>query len=198
MTSKYTNQTTIQELVSDYASIIEGKTILTTGVTPGGLGATFMEAIAVANPALLILAGRTESKIQQTADTITSKNPKVKTKNLILDLSSLKAVRKAAEEVNSWSDVPKIDVLVNNAAIMAVDFKLTEDGFESQFATNHLAHFLFTNLIIEKLLSSPSPRVVSVSSDGHRASAIRWGDPNFSVSATSAASQHTLTSISER
>lgn len=182
MTSNYTNKTTVQELVTDYASIIKGKVILTTGVTPGGLGASFVEAIAEASPALLILAGRNEAKNQKTADAITAKNPNVKTRNLVLDLSSLKAVRKAAEEVNSWDDVPQIDVLVNNAAIMAVDYALTEDGFESQFATGHLGHFLFTNLIIEKVLAAKDPRVVSVSSDGHRAQGIRFADPHFSVS----------------
>ncbi|CAM1510496.1 Fc.00g008310.m01.CDS01 [Cosmosporella sp. VM-42] len=179
MAPPYTNKATVNELAADYASIIKGKTILTTGVTPGGLGAVFVEAIAASNPALLILAGRTACKVQATADAITSKYPDVRTRMLILDLSSMKQVREAAKEVKSWADVPRIDVLVNNAAVMAIDYKATVEGFETQFATGHLGHFLFTNLIIDKLLASGSPRVVSVSSDGHRLSAIRWADPHW-------------------
>lgn len=178
----YTDKTTIHELVADYKERINGKVILTTGVTPGGLGATFVEGIAKANPSLLILAGRSASKVEATAKAIAELNPNVKTKTLIVDLGSMKSVRNAAQEVNSWADVPKIDVLVNNAAIMATEFQLTEDGFESQFATCHLGHFLFTNLIIKKLLAAEAPRVVNVSSSGHRASHIRFADPHFSVS----------------
>ncbi|KAF7559300.1 hypothetical protein G7046_g4852 [Stylonectria norvegica] len=176
----YTDRTTVDELTSDYASIIKGKVILTTGVTPGGLGATFVEVIAASNPGLLILAGRNAAKCQKTADTIAAKHPNVKTRVLILDLGSLAAVRKAADEVNSWADVPEIDVLVNNAAVMATDYALTPDGFETQFGTNHLAHFLFTNLIIDKILAAKAPRVVSVSSDGHRLGPVRFADPHYS------------------
>ncbi|KAJ4053310.1 hypothetical protein NW758_003110 [Fusarium oxysporum] len=173
-------KTTVHQLAQEYAPIIKGKTILTTGASPGGLGALFVEAIAIAEPGLAILAGRSVSKLQQTADNLAAKYPNLKTKLLTIDLGSLHSVRAAAEEVNGWSDVPKIDVLVNNAGIMATDFKLTEDGFENQFASNHLGHFLFTNLIIDKILASETPRVVSVSSNGHRLGPIRWGDPNFS------------------
>ncbi|EXK81120.1 oxidoreductase [Fusarium oxysporum f. sp. raphani 54005] len=173
-------KTTVHQLAQEYAPVIKGKTILTTGASPRGLGALFVEAITVAEPGLTILAGRSISKLQQTADNLAAKCPKLKTKVLTIDFGSLRSVRAAAEEVNGWSDVPKIDVLVNNAGIMATDFTLTEDGFENQFASNHLGHFLFTNLIIDKILASETPRVVSVSSNGHRLGPIRWGDPNFS------------------
>ncbi|KAF4999591.1 hypothetical protein FGRMN_2339 [Fusarium graminum] len=178
--AKHSPTSTAHQVTQDYASIIKDKTILTTGVSPGGLGAIFVEAIAAAGPELAILAGRSISKLQQTADGLSAKYPTLKVKLLTLDLSSLKSVRDAAEEVNGWTDAPKIDVLVNNAGIMATDFKLTEDGFEGQFASNHLGHFLFTNLVMDKILASESPRVVSVSSSGHRLGAIRWGDPHFS------------------
>ncbi|KAF5241660.1 hypothetical protein SNK03_011758 [Fusarium graminearum] len=177
---KHASKATVHQLAKEYSSIIKGKTILTTGVSPGGLGALFVEAIAVAEPELAILAGRNINKLQQTADHLASKHPNLKTKLLTLDLSSLASVRSAAQQVNGWSDVHKIDVLVNNAGIMATDFKLTEDGFENQFASNHLGHFLFTNLIIDKILAAEAPRIVSVSSNGHRLGPIRWGDPNFS------------------
>ncbi len=76
-------------------------------------------------------------------------------------------------------------VRVNNAGIMAVPWSKTEDGFESQFATNYLGHFLFTNLLMSKLLAAKTPRVVIVSSNGHRLSPIRWTDINYGVGTTS-------------
>lgn len=179
MAPQYNKETTATELVGELADEIKGKVILVTGVSPNGLGAVFSEAIAAGSPALIILAGRSVSKVEETAKAITTAHPKVKTKTLRLDLGSFAAVREAAAEVNGWDDVPAIDVLVNNAGIMAVDYALTSDGVESQFATNHLAHFLFTNLIMGKVLAARAPRVVSVSSDGHRYSHIRFDDYNF-------------------
>jgi hypothetical protein len=108
-------------------------------------------------------------------------SPETKVRMLKMDLDSLQSVRAAADQVNSWTDIPAIDVLVNNAGIMAVEYALSADGFEKQLATNHLAPFLFTNMIMDKILKSKSPRVVSVSSDGHRPSPIRFADPNFEV-----------------
>ena len=179
------SKTTADELTKAYADDIKGKIILTTGVSPKSIGSTFVQSIASAKPSLLILAGRNTAKIQTTADEITSANPDVKVRLLTLDLGSLAQVREAAAEVNSWEDVPNIDVLVNNAGIMAVPYKLSAEGYESQFSTNHLGHFLFTNLIMDKLLKSNekgwTPRVVSVASDAHRFSGIRWADINFSV-----------------
>ncbi|KAF8891619.1 WW domain-containing oxidoreductase [Gymnopilus junonius] len=175
----YDTNTTSDELVKDYASLIKGKVVLTTGVSPGGLGAAFVLAIAKAQPALLILAGRDLSKVEKTAAEITSSNPTVKTRNLRVDLESLQSVREAAAEVNSWADVPVIDVIVNNAAVMAVDYALSVDGFERHLASNHLGHFLLTNLVINKVLASKSPRVVFVSSAGHRFNPFRFDDYNF-------------------
>ncbi|KAI1462611.1 NAD(P)-binding protein [Annulohypoxylon moriforme] len=179
MSSSYNEATTSDELVKDFAPEIKGKTILTTGVSPNSLGATFLESIAKAEPALLILAGRNIEKVQQTANAISLVLPDVKTRVLRLDLGSFDAVREAAATVNGWADVPNVDVLVNNAGIMAVKYALSPDGFETQFATNHLGHFLFTNLIMAKILASKAPRIVNISSDGHRLSPIRWDDYNF-------------------
>ncbi|KAF3765581.1 putative short-chain dehydrogenase [Cryphonectria parasitica EP155] len=180
MVRSYDKQATAESLVNDLAAQIKDKVILTTGVSPHSIGATFVETIAKAQPRLLILAGRSLDKTQQTADAITKAHPKVQVRLLQLDLGSLQAVREAAATVNGWDDVPQIDVLVNNAGIMAVPkYALSPDGFEITFATNHLGHFLFTNLILDKILASKTKRVVSVSSEGHRLSPIRWGDYNF-------------------
>ncbi|OTA99293.1 hypothetical protein M426DRAFT_16588 [Hypoxylon sp. CI-4A] len=172
-----TDPRTASELAATYESQIKGKIVLTTGVSPGGIGAAFVTGIARAQPELLILAGRNLAKVQQTADSVSALGVKVRV--LELDLISLSAVRAAAKELNSWDDVPRIDVLVNNAAVMAIDWAESPDGFDSQFAVDHLGPFLFTNLIIGKLLNAPAPRIVNISSDGHRLSPIRFDDYNF-------------------
>lgn len=107
---------TASELAATYESQIKGKIVLTTGVSPGGLGAAFVLGIAQSQPALLILAGRNLAKVQQTADAISATGVKVRI--LELDLISLASVRTSAEKVNSWDDVPQVDVLVNNAGVV--------------------------------------------------------------------------------
>ncbi|KAL5360822.1 hypothetical protein BJX96DRAFT_75741 [Aspergillus floccosus] len=175
----YPAETTATELVSDYGSLIAGKVILTTGASPNTLGGHFVEAIAKGSPSILILAGRDLAKLQKTANAIAAVNPAVQAKLLQVDLESFQSVREAAAVVNGWSDISAIDVLVNNAGIMACDYAVSPDGHERQFAANHLGPFLFTNLIIDKILASPAPRIVNVSSDGHRMSPIRFADYNF-------------------
>lgn len=177
----YTSKTTASELVSELAAEIKGKTILVTGPSPGSIGAVFAEAVAQAGPALVILAGRNPAKIQPVADNIKQTKPEVEVRILTLNLGSLADVRKAASEVNSWDDLPAIDVLLNNAGIMAANYATSPDGIESQFATNHIGVFLFTNLIIKKILAAKNPRIVNVSSSGHHMSPIRFHDYNFDV-----------------
>ncbi|KAF5602330.1 oxidoreductase [Fusarium pseudocircinatum] len=178
--SPHSSSTTTNDLVNEYADIIKGKTILTTGVTPNSLGATFILETASKSPSLLILAGRNASKLQEMSEAINKTNPSVKTRSLVVDLGSLASVRKAAEEVNGWSDVPSIDVVVNNAGVMAIPYTKSVDGYEMQFAICHLGHFLLTNLIMDKILASESPRVVNISSNGHSLGPIRFADPHFS------------------
>ncbi|RBR11839.1 hypothetical protein FVER53590_09676 [Fusarium verticillioides] len=178
--SPHSAATTTNDLVNEYADIIKGKTILTTGVTPNSLGATFILETASKSPSLLILAGRNASKLQEMSEAITKTNPSIKTRSLVVDLGSLASVRKAAEEVNGWSDVPSIDVVVNNAGVMAIPYTKSVDGYEMQFAICHLGHFLLTNLIMDKILASESPRVVNISSNGHSLGPIRFADPHFS------------------
>jgi len=174
----YNRQNALASTVAaDNASSITGKIVLTTGVTQGGLGATFVEQIAKHNPRLLILAGRSPAKVQATADKIKS-NINVEVRILELDLASQQQVRKAAAEVLAYPE-DHIDVLVNSAGIMAGPFKSTAEGIENQFGSNHIGHFLFTNLIMPKMLAAEAPRVVNVSSDGHRFSGIRFDDPSF-------------------
>lgn len=170
------------ELVAEYAPIIKGKTILCTGVSPNSIGAKYVETIAGGQPELIILVGRSLDKVSQTAELITKAHQEVKTKVLGLDLTSFASVRKAAEEVNSWDDVPVIDVLVNNAGIMAVPYEKCVDGFEKHLTINYLSHFLFTNLILDKVLAAKDGRVINISSGAHYISGIRHADINYEVS----------------
>lgn len=174
----YNSKTTSEEVAQDFAHLIHKKVILTTGVTAGGIGAAFVLALAQHAPRLLILAGRNTTACEETARAVETQVPGTKTRILKLDLGSFDQVRQSAAEVLSYSD--HIDVLVNNAGVMATPFGLTTDGIESQFAINHLGHFLFTNLIMEKLLAAPvGARVVCVSSSGYRHGPVRFQDWNF-------------------
>ena len=104
----------------------------------------------------------------------------------VVDLSSQKAVRAAADELLGWSDVPTVDLMVNGAGIMGIQERtLTEDGIEAHFATNHVGHWLLTNLILPKLIKAAegkpkgTVRVVNVSSGSPMVAAMRWSDMNF-------------------
>lgn len=178
--SEYSWSTTAEQVTSDCRSSIANKTILITGVTPGGLGAGFATIIAPYSPSLIILAARDTAKAIQTEQVIKAVTPSVATRILKLNLSSQEQIREAAKEVVSYKE--HIDVLVNNAGTMAPPFGLTEDGVESQFGINHIGHFLFTNLIMDKLIvPGKQSRVVNVSSDGYRLGPVRFEDWNFDV-----------------
>ncbi len=158
----------------------EQTTVLITGVTQGGLGAEVALAISRSLPKLLILAGRDLAKAQATETAIKLVTPGAAIRLLKLDLSSQKQIRQAANEVNGYQE--SIDRLINNAAIMATSYATTEDGTESQFGTNHIGHFLFTNLIMLKIFAAgQGARIVNVSSAGHRRSPVRFDDYNFGV-----------------
>ncbi|KAI9715399.1 MAG: hypothetical protein M1828_000859 [Chrysothrix sp. TS-e1954] len=173
------------EVAERFADNIRGKTILVTGVNRGGIGFSTAQTFASRSPSLLIIAGRNTSRIQASIDALKAGYPEITCRALVLDLSSQKAVRKAANEVLSWEDVTKIDILVNNAAVMNIPERtLTEDGLELQFATNHIGHFLFTCLVMPKLLKageskSEGPRVINVTSLSPTVSGMRWSDINF-------------------
>jgi NAD(P)-dependent dehydrogenase (short-subunit alcohol dehydrogenase family) len=99
------------------------------------------------------------------------------TRDAGLDLASLSAVETFARSVLDVHD--RIGLLINNAGVMATPFGRTADGFERQFGTNHLGHFLLTALLAPALVAGAPARVVNVSSGGHRASDIHWDDPNY-------------------
>ncbi|KAI1624481.1 short-chain dehydrogenase [Exophiala viscosa] len=154
--------TTGNEVVKAFKNQVTGKTFLITGPTPGGIGAETAISLAAADPKHLILAGRSQAKIQPLINEINKAHAHVKTSFIQLDLASQTSVRQAAKHVKDLLGDDQIDVLILNAAIMACPYALTEDGIESQFGTNHIGHFLFGNLLLKDgLLRS---RVVVVSS----------------------------------
>merc|ERR1712013_904816 len=95
-----------------------------------------------------------------------------------LDLSSLASVRECAEQLGN--SLEKIDILINNAGIMACPEMRTQEGFEMQIGTNHFGHFLLTNLVMPLLKkAAPTARIVNVSSLAHTRGQIQWDDINF-------------------
>jgi len=170
--------TKAEEVAEFFKDRINGKVVLTTGVSPNSLGAYYVETIAAHDPKLLILAGRDVGKVQETIDAIKKVHPNIPVRFLKFDLADQSQVREAAKEVNGYEE--NIDILMNNAAVMACPYMTTKDGIEMQFGTGHIGHFLFTNLILPKIMTSgPHPRIVNVSSAGHRSSPIRFDDWNF-------------------
>jgi len=90
------------------------------------------------------------------------------------DLSSQRSIREAADEIRRR--FPRVDVLINNAGVIPKQRESTVDGLEMQFAVNHLAYFLLTNLLLESLAAGAPSRVVSVSSGAHQGGTLDFGD----------------------
>lgn len=157
--------------------------VLITGCSPDGLGAEAARVIALHKPALIVLAGRSIPKCEETANILKSQSPGVRTRILQIDLASQASVHKAAAEVNSY--IESINILINNAAVMAIPtLTKTTDGIECQLGINYIGHFLFTNLIMPKILAGGrdgDARIINVSSKGYLHSPVRLHDLNFEV-----------------
>ncbi|KAJ9613130.1 hypothetical protein H2200_003071 [Cladophialophora chaetospira] len=184
--SEFNANTEALEVAKAFPDAIKGKTIIVTGVNLKGIGFGTAQAFASQAPAHLIIAGRNESKLQECIGELKKEYSDVDYRALILDLGNQKAVRAAAEEVLGWSDVPTIDIVVNNAGIAGIpDRTLTDEGIEITFATNHIGHFLFINLILPKFIEAAknnakgATRIINVSSGAAEANGIRWSDLNF-------------------
>jgi NAD(P)-dependent dehydrogenase (short-subunit alcohol dehydrogenase family) len=141
-----------------------GRTAVITGANTG-LGYETAAALA-AKGAQVVLAVRNLDKGKDAADRIAQATPGANVTLQELDLTSLESVRAAAEQLRSNHD--EIDLLINNAGVMMTPRSTTKDGFELQFGTNHLGHFAFTGLLLDRVLAVPGSRVVTVSSMGHR------------------------------
>jgi NAD(P)-dependent dehydrogenase (short-subunit alcohol dehydrogenase family) len=142
---------------------LTGRRVLVTGVTSGIGEQTALELAR--HGAEVVLAARSESRLDRTEADILAAVPTAVLHRTIIDLADLSSVRRAAAEV---SRIGPLDVLVNNAGVMAPPFSQTVDGFELQLATNHLGPFLLTGLLLPQLVASGRGRVVTVSSQAHR------------------------------
>jgi NAD(P)-dependent dehydrogenase (short-subunit alcohol dehydrogenase family) len=170
------------------STALKGRVILITGAS-SGIGVETARALYSAG-AELYLGARDLGKLQGAIDDIVSKHksdsytPPAPQK-LELHLDSLSQIRTAAAEFLKRSN-NTLHILINNAGVMACPLNRTKDGFEMQFGTNHLGHFLLYKLLEPALLSSAEKsgqisRIVNLSSAGHRMSPVRFPDWNFSA-----------------
>jgi NAD(P)-dependent dehydrogenase (short-subunit alcohol dehydrogenase family) len=144
-------------------------------ITGSNTGLGYETAAALAERgAHVVLAVRNLDKGKNAATRIGRHNPGASVALQQLDLTSLESIRAAADQLRSEHD--NIDLLINNAGVMMTPKATTRDGFELQLGTNHLGHFVFTGLLLDRLLPVTGSRVVTVSSMGHRIGRIRFDD----------------------
>ena len=161
---------------------LAGKTVFITGAN-SGLGKESARSMA-AKGAHIVMAGRDQGKLDAAMAEIHAEQPNANLETILCDLGSLDAVRAGAVEANERFE--KIDLLINNAGVMACPMGHTADGFETQFGTNHLGHFALTKglmpLIEKGAQSSGGGRIVNLSSRGHHIAPANLDDPNFETS----------------
>ena len=154
---------------------LAGKLALVTGAN-SGLGLETARALA-ARGAQVLLACRGAEKAQRAIEQIRVTVPTARLEFLPLDLSDLGSIRRCAAQFKNSHD--RLDLLCNNAGVMALPYSQTVDGFEMLFGTNHLGHFALTGLLLESLLRAPAARIVTVSSIAHRVGRIHLDDPHW-------------------
>ncbi|HEY4455103.1 MAG TPA: oxidoreductase [Pseudonocardiaceae bacterium] len=147
-----------------------GKTAVITGANTG-IGLQTAKILAE-HGATVVLACRDESKAERAAATVEGSVATCR-----LDLTSLDSIRAAAQRIRD--QFPRVDLLIDNAGVMMTPPATTADGFELQFGTNHLGHFAFTGLLLERMVDVPGSRVVVVSSSANRQGVIDLADLHF-------------------
>ena len=144
-------------------------------ITGANTGLGFWTAAALADKgAHVVLAVRNLDKGENAVTQIKAKSQDADVVVQRLDLTSLDAIREAADELKAAHQ--RIDLLINNAGVMYTDKDTTKDGFELQFGINHLGHFALTGLLLDRLAGRPGARVVTVSSNNHREGRINFDD----------------------
>ncbi|MFF4229887.1 oxidoreductase [Streptomyces sp. NPDC001820] len=149
-----------------------GRTAVVTGAN-SGIGLVTAQELA-RRGARVILACRSEARGKQAQEHIARRVPGADVHFRPLDLAELSSVREFAASYPYES----LDLLINNAGVMALPYGQTADGFETQFGVNHLGHFALTGLLLPKLLGTPGARVVSLSSFMHALANVDMGDLN--------------------
>jgi len=149
---------------------MSGKTVLVTGAT-GGIGLETSRALAGMGAAV-VLGARDAARGRAVAEEIVRGGGLAEL--LEVDLASFASVRRAGQRF--LASHSSLDVLVNNAGIAARVRRLTEDGHERTWQTNFLSHFLLTRLLLPACKAAAKPRIVNVSSEGHRSGRLDWDD----------------------
>lgn len=154
---------------------LTGSTAVVTGAN-SGIGAVTALALARSG-ARTVLACRSPEKGQRTLDAVRRAAPRADARLVALDLADLSSVAEAADVITKEVE-GRLDLLMNNAGVMAIPLLRTADGFETQFGTNHLGHFALTQRLLPVLGTHGQARVVTVSSLGHRMGRINLDDLN--------------------
>ncbi|MEO1260797.1 MAG: oxidoreductase [Bacteroidota bacterium] len=152
----------------------KGRTAIVTGAN-NGIG--FETTLAMAKYGFkVIMACRNLTKAEKAKSDILAQFPEADLDIIQLDLSDLDSVKVFAE--NFKYNYAQLDVLINNAGVLIYSGKKNKAGVELQFATNHLGHFLLTNLLLEQIPDHPASRIVALSSIAHKAAKIHFNDLN--------------------
>ncbi|MFE1763228.1 oxidoreductase [Streptomyces angustmyceticus] len=152
-----------------------GRSVVVTGANSGIGYATARELAR--HGARVLLACRNRTRGMAALDRLRSEVPTAEAEFRALDLADLSSVRDFAAALDDF-DGERLDLLINNAGVMALPYRTTADGFEMQFGTNHLGHFALTGLLLPKLLATPGARVVTVSSMLHVLADLDYDDLN--------------------
>ncbi|MBI5878149.1 MAG: SDR family oxidoreductase [Chloroflexi bacterium] len=151
---------------------LRNRTVIVTGAN-SGVGFESARGLAQ-HGATVVMACRDEGRGQRAADAIRAGQPDAALAVMPLDLADLSSVRRFADAFTARHD--RLDVLLNNAGVMAIPYRTTADGFEMQFGTNHLGHFALTGRLLDALRRTPGARVVVVSSGMHRRGRVAFDD----------------------
>ena len=152
---------------------LTGKTMIVTGAN-SGIGLEAVRGLAGGGARVILACRDVEKKGRDALASIRADHPQADVVLEALDLADLASVRAFAERVLAAH--PKLDVLVNNAGVMALPYHTTKDGFEMQLGTNHLGHFALTALLFPRLIETQGARVVTVASIAHRFGRIEFDD----------------------
>jgi retinol dehydrogenase 12 len=151
---------------------MKGKTVVITGAT-SGIGEVAAEALARMG-ARIVLIARSPFRAEALAIRLAIANSDVGHSSHFADLSRLSEIKRVAAEIAAAE--PRIDVLINNAGAMFSKRETTADDLEMTFTTNHLAYFVLTNLLLDRLKATPGARVVSTASDAHKSGKLDLDD----------------------